>query len=236
MRITVLIPLALLAGCTYEARLPPSFFAEGAGVLAPGQASVTAVAGGGTDLQGAAVGAGARVRVGIGDDQEVGVEATAMDVKAEASECIVDCGGEDDTTYETIRSYSGTASWKYRFAPHAAFIAGLGMSDHQALDGTTGDYYGRSITGSIALVGSRPISSTFDFYFGGRLSVAAPIGAEPDDAAAAYALSGAFGLDSAVSDHFHLYVEAGPRLMSDGRDGWFPWLTITGVAGVRLVL
>ncbi|HEY1812797.1 MAG TPA: hypothetical protein VGG74_10655 [Kofleriaceae bacterium] len=235
MRITALVPLALVAGCTYEARLPPSFFAEGAGVLAPGQTSITAVGGGGTDFSGGAIGGGARVRVGIGDDQEVGVEATAMDVKAETSVCVADCDGEG-TSYETIRAYSGTASWKYHFAPHVALIAGLGMSDHQAIDGTTGDYFGTSVTGSIAIVASRPLNPSLSFYAGGRLSFAEPIGAEPEEAAAAYAVSGVAGLDNAASDRVHLYLEAGPRLMGEGYDAYFPWLTVAAVAGVRIVL
>jgi hypothetical protein len=239
MRKLLVILAVTIAGCAQDARLPASYFAEGSRVLAPGQVSVTAVGGAGvTTNGGAAAGYGARVRVGVGGDQEVGVEAASTTLDVVTGVCVDDCGTEDDNQTERIRSTSAQASWKIRVAPQLALIAELGASHHTAIDGQqVGDYYGTSIGGSLALVTSRPITSTVDFYAGGRVAFELPIG--PDNSTEAFdavAVTGAFGFDAAMTDRLHLYVEAGPRAVMEGADQYVPWLSLVGVGGLRLTL
>src|SRR5258706_15419376 len=82
-RIALAIALGPVGGCTPFSALPPSHFAETAQSAERGDVRVTlAAGGGGLALDGHAVGGGARVRVGVGGGQEVGVEATALSVEA----------------------------------------------------------------------------------------------------------------------------------------------------------
>jgi len=231
-----LISLVVLTGCSQDARLPASYFAEGASVLDPGHVSVTGAAGGGATLNGEAAGASARVRVGIGDNQEIGIEASAEELRVPADTCFFDCDSSENTN-ETLAAYTAMASWKLGLSPHLALIVNGGIGKHDALTSdAVNDYFGHSIDGAAGLVWSRPLSDTTDVYLGGRVTVAVPYGPRSMDATNVVGANAAVGLDHAFATSLHGYIEGGPRVMVEGEDAWWPNLGVDGVAGIRLTL
>jgi len=130
MRNLLLGPVALLFAAGCYPTLPPHI-AEGTEVLKPGGVSLT-VAGGGAGFdanvspsagtQSSAVGAGgleARVRVGVGAKQEVGVSAF-LGVGSPS-------GGSDPPF-----AAGGKLSYKVAPVPWLAFVADVGAFDHAA--------------------------------------------------------------------------------------------------------
>ncbi len=234
-----LLLVSLVAGCASEARLPASYFAEGGNVLAPGQVAVTGVAGGGATLDGNAVGAGGRVRVGVGDGQEVGIEAAGMVMDSPGEQCWFDCDGYTNTRV-TVQQRSALLSWKSQLRPELAVIVGVGASEHKNVGGdpmSGQDDHGYSYDGSIAVVRSMRLTETIDFYGGARASLALPTtrdAATNDKATSVIGVSSALGLDTRLSPHLHGYLEAGPRgsiILSDG-----PTFGFSAVAGLGLTL
>jgi hypothetical protein len=107
--------LPAFAACTPYERMPPAYFAQTANVLEYGEADASGVGGGGVDPGGNAAGASARVRVGIGGHQEVGVEGSRLSL-----------GQQNASDAHTV-SFSGRLSWKY--APsRQAIIMGAGLT------------------------------------------------------------------------------------------------------------
>jgi hypothetical protein len=235
----MLLLLVVLGGCAQDARLPASYFAEGAHVLAPGEASLTAAGGGAYGSIGEGIGGGARVRVGIGDGQEVGVEAGAEALKVQGDECVADCDSwaNEVVPTQTIYAYSAMGTWKRALSDNLAMVVGLGLSEHDSPAGFEDtDYYGHSVDSSLALIGSHMLSRRLDFYAGGRIALAVPYG--PRDQVATDVIGGNFaaGFDYAMFDRLHVFVEAGPRLISEGNDSWIPWISAEGVTGLTLRL
>jgi hypothetical protein len=233
----LLISFAVLAGCSQDARLPASYFAEGASVLDPGHVSVTGAAGGGATFNGEAAGASARVRVGIGDNQEFGVEASAEELRVPGDTCFFGCDGSEVDTKETLEAYTAIASWKLGLSPHLALIVNGGIGKHDSLTSdAVNDYFGHSIDGAVGLVWSHSLTDTTDVYLGGRVALAVPYGARSMDASNVVGANAALGLDHAFAKSLHGYIEGGPRLMLEGEDAWWPNLGVDGVAGFRVTL
>jgi hypothetical protein len=234
-----LLLVTLVAGCASEARLPASYFAEGGNVLAPGQVAVTGVAGGGATLDGKAVGAGGRVRVGVGDGQEVGIEAAGMVMDSPGEQCFIDCEGYPDTRV-TVQQRSALLSWKSQLRPELAVIVGVGASEHKNVGGdprSGQDDHGSSYDGTIAVVRSLRLTETMDFYGGARASFALPTSkdvATSEKATSVIGVSSALGLDMRLSPHVHGYLEAGPRGSVIFNEG--PTFGFSAVAGLGLTL
>ena len=234
---TSLLAVVCLVGCAAEARLPASYFAEGGTVLAPGQVAITGVAGGGATTDGTAVGAGGRIRVGIGDGQEIGIEAAGIEMTSPGNHCAFDCG-DYSPTWSTIRGRSALLSYKYQLRPELAVILGAGMSEHRNAGGDPmpdADDHGRSIDASAAVVRSMRLSQDVDFYAGVRAAAATPTG--PNNSAKASSLLGvssALGLDIRLAGQLHAYLEAGPRSTLIFNDGLTVGLSAVG--GLGLVL
>jgi hypothetical protein len=233
----LLISFVVLTGCSQDARLPASYFAEGAQVLDPGHVSVTGAAGGGATFNGEAAGASARVRVGIGDNQEIGIEASAEELRVPADTCFFGCDSSEENTKETLEAYTAIASWKLGLSPHLALIVNGGVGKHDSLtSNAVNDYFGHSIDGAAGLVWSHPLSATTDVYLGGRIALAVPYGARSMDATDVIGANAAVGLDHAFARALHGFVEGGPRFMFEGEDAWVPNLGVDGVAGFRITL
>lgn len=234
---SLLLALVCVTGCAAEARLPASYFAEGGTVLAPGQVAITGVAGAGGTLDGTAAGVGGRVRVGIGDGQEVGIEAAGIEMTSPTSHCAFDCG-DSTPTYATIRSRSAMLSYKYQLRPELAVITGLGLSEHRDASGAVmpdADDHGRSIDASVAVVRSLRLTEGVDFYAGVRAALATPTQAHQNPHASSVGgVTSGLGLDVRLSKQLHGYVEAGPRAMLISNEG--PTLGASAVAGLGLVL
>ncbi len=189
------LALFTVGGCTPFSALPPSHFAETAEVVQRGDARVTlAAGGGGLGLDGHAIGGGARVRVGTGGGQEVGVEATALST---------DTGGkrsagapwEGDNLVVAAK-----ASWKAQFARFFAVVAGLGGAY-----GPTGPTGGGDLA---LLVSSAP--RLLQVYGGARLSAAAPLGRDPvGPDGTTLALTAGAGLALRVTAEVQLIAEGG---------------------------
>ncbi|HEY3801608.1 MAG TPA: hypothetical protein VGL61_03340 [Kofleriaceae bacterium] len=233
----MLLLLVILGGCAQDARLPASYFAEGAHVLDPGQVSVTGAAGGGASVWGEAAGASGRVHVGIGDNQEIGVEASAEELRVPADRCFFGCDSSETNAMETLAAYSALASWKLGLTPNLALIAEGGVGKHDLVSGdAANDYFGHSVDGAFGLVFSRPISKETDVYLGGEVALAVPYGPRSTDATSVVGATAAVGLDHAFEHSLHGFVEGGGRLMFEGEDAWIPNLAIDGVAGIRIIL
>ena len=234
--------LVTMSGCAAQARLPVSYFAEDATALEPGHVSVTGVGGGGMGLNGDGGGIGGRVRVGIGDHQEVGVEASQVDINPSSQECPIDgCDSSEDpnATYD-VRSRSALVTWKQSYGEHVALIGGLGGAEHAAVSGvqdSDGDNYGYSIDAAFGFVVSGHAAEHLEIYGGGRAMLAVPVG--PDNspnASDVVGLTGAIGLATNLGDHMQLFTEAGVLATMDGNDVWFPTFGVDGVVGLKLKL
>jgi hypothetical protein len=237
----LLILLVVMTGCAAQARLPASYFAELAPALEPGHVSVTGVAGGGAAFDGDGEGFGGRVRVGIGDHQEVGVEASQLEIDPSREDCNGDtclANNVPTATYE-VRSRSVLATWKQSYGEHYALIAGLGGSEHVALSGNQdpdGDNYGHSIDAALGFVVSGRVHETFNVYAGARATLAVPVGADNSpNASNVIGLTGALGLEDDMGDHVEAFIEGGVLATSDGND-IFPELGVQAVAGLKLKL
>jgi hypothetical protein len=231
------LSLVVLGACASQARLSAPYFAETARVLDPGHVSATAVAGGGATLDGSGVGAGGRVRVGIGGNQEIGIEGSGISLDARAHTCIVaDCQPSENTR-QSIRGRGALASWKLGFG-RSALIAGLGASEHANTGGDMyGDYYGHSVDASLALVGDRPLSGATSLYGGGRATVAVPIGSDNSmDAGNVVGGTLTIGLAADLSRSLRLFTEGGMLLLSAERDRYLPTFGVTAVAGIGMTL
>jgi hypothetical protein len=217
------IVVLFLTGCASEGRLPASYFGEGSRVLDPGHVAITGAAGAGGTTDGAGVGGGGRVRVGIGGDQELGLEAAETVLDSPSMHCTVaDCEPGENKRY-TTKSQSALVSWKRQIRPSLALVAGVGMARHTWVDGDpdpVGDYHGESINGSLGLVQSRRVNDTLDLYMGVRLVGAAAIRQDPMvQSHDVIGLSSGFGGMLHVSKSVGLFGEVGPRgtvILSDG--------------------
>jgi hypothetical protein len=233
----LLMLLVVVTGCSQDARLPASYFAEGAQVLDPGHVSITGAAGGGASFNGEAAGASARVRVGIGDNQEIGVEASAEALRVPGDTCFFGCDSSDVDSRETLEAYTALASWKLGLSPHLALIVNGGIGKHDALTSEAfNDYFGHSVDGAAGLVWSHPLAEATDVYLGGRIALAVPYGPRSNDATDVVGANAAVGLDHSFARSLHGYVEGGPRLMFEGEDAWVPNLGVEAVAGFRITL
>ncbi|HEX4453294.1 MAG TPA: hypothetical protein VH143_20625 [Kofleriaceae bacterium] len=241
MRKLVAILVVTMAGCAAQARLPASYFAEDATALDPGHVSLTAVGGGGVNTTGDGGGVGARVRVGIGDAQEVGVEASQIHINAPSQECPIDgCeGNEDPNATFDVRSRSALVTYKRSFGD-IALIGGLGGSEHAAVSGvqdTGADTYGDSVDGAFGFVVGRHVTKLLEIYGGSRATFAVPVGANNSpNASVVIGLTGAMGLATDLGDHVQLFTEAGALAVMDGNDVWFPRLDADAVVGLKLKL
>src|SRR6185369_15578224 len=103
-------------------------------VLEPGHVAITAAGGAGTDLTHVGAGAAGRVRVGIGHDQEVRIEAAALSFESESDHCSFDCDPGEIKHFD-LRADSALLSWKIHLPSNAALIIGVGASRHRWASG-----------------------------------------------------------------------------------------------------
>ena len=196
-----LILFVTVTGCASQARLPASYFGEDARTLDRGHVSVTAAGGGGIGVDGDAGGFGGRVRVGIGGHQEVGVEASQIEINSTYDTCLGDSclSGPSPTASYEVRSRSALATWKLSYRDHYAVIAGLGGSEHATLSGmpaSGADTYGHSLDAALAFIASGHVNETSTVYSGVRAMLAVPIGANNSpDASRVLGFTGAWRRD-----------------------------------------
>src|SRR5262245_17925975 len=202
----LLLFIGCITGCTSEARLPTSYFAETSRVLDKNAVSVTAAVGASRGASEIA-GGGGRVCAGIGGDKEVGIEAA----QSRSTFLLCDCD-----LRSTLRTNSGSLSLKTRIGQHAALIYGLGATQHEVVAGPSQyDARGTSATGSVALLGSQPLGPV-EVYAGGRLTGAVPLTVYRREGGTA---EGVLDLRTSVAigvatppGPLRLFVEAGPQL------------------------
>jgi hypothetical protein len=212
----------LFASCLPESRLPATYFAEDGNVLALGHVAVTAVGGGALTGGGNAVGGGGRVRVGVGGDQELGVEAAGLWIDPHDS-CV---GTLACSQRQGLTSTSALVSYKRELDPQLALILGAGASE------TGGTMAWRSIDLTLGFVRSWHPTESVGFYTGGRVAVAFPIEADPQGTSGPVgSLFGPIGLAVDLQSPLRLYVEAGPRIAAMG-DG--PTVGFVALLGVEL--
>ncbi|HEY1548145.1 MAG TPA: hypothetical protein VGG28_09995 [Kofleriaceae bacterium] len=201
--------------------------------------SATAVGGGAATFDGDGGGFGGRVRVGIGDHQEVGIEASQVEVDPSRQDCNGDqcLDGNVPTATYNIRSRSALVEWKQSYGEHYALVAGLGGSEHAALSGNIdpeGDNYGHSLDASLAFIASAHINQAFDVYTGARAALAVPVGANNSQYATdVVGITGALGLATNMGEHMQLFVEGGAVATFTNI---LPELGVDAVAGLKLKL
>jgi len=184
-------------GCAPFSATPPFHFAETATVLKQGEVGVTAAGGvGGMGLGAHGVGLGFRARVGVGGDQEVGVEGTVIHVEnGDTPTAEMPWEGESD-------AFAGKLSWKIAMARWIAFVLGAGAS-HSA----TGDAVG----GDVSLIASIPDPwGPFRPYVGARTGLAVPVGRDTNEAGGfTQGVTVGLGTTLAVSPDVDLVGEGG---------------------------
>jgi hypothetical protein len=153
-----LVKFALLAlsasGCT---PILPFHFTETAEVLHRGETSLQVAAGGGGGGGSGYGGGGLRFRAGIGDGQEVGLEATGI-------------GWQDAKQ----GAYGAKLTWKLSLAEEVAVLASAGALYTESLGPAAGGDLGMVVSSATR---DRPIG----VYSGVRLSLAVPIRSDPLD-------------------------------------------------------
>ena len=196
------LTLALAAGCAPLTAPLPFHLAETATPLQRGELRATAAGGAGVlGLDGAGGGGAARLRIGVGRRQEVGVEGELLRV---------DTGRPDDKSPRWIGksfTYGLKLSWKGAPTDWFAVIAGAG-----AMHAATGESAGADL----AIVFSRPTGIVRP-YAGLRGTIAFPVSRPLDDAGG---VSGGLVVPGGLSLHFasnyDLFIEGGwAQLWSD---------------------
>jgi hypothetical protein len=192
---------ALCGACTPLAVTPPFHLTETAEILRPGQVAVTAAGGGafGGFLDGAGGGA-ARVRVGVGARQEVGIEGGA----AYAAEGTVDVASESRQQSQTF--LSGKLSWKAGLTDWLAVVAGVGAGHEWR---APHDNSLTTVGGDAGAVASppRPLGGRWLPYGGLRLSVAVPV--DDSDVSTTVAFAIPVGVAFVLTPHARLFAEVG---------------------------
>lgn len=191
----VIIIVPLVVGCAPFTPPPAIPLAETAQILNKGHVGLTGTAGGGGMFaDGAAVGGDVRARVGVGANQEVGIEGSAV---------FVDAGNHrsgDPPWRGQSFAAAVKASWKLGLQPWAAVIAGVGPTFS-----ATGDAMGVDF----AAVFSRARGQVRP-YAALRLALAIPVDHE---ITANGGITGGVvvpvGIDVTVTDRVHFFVEAG---------------------------
>jgi len=187
----------IASGCAPFSATPPFHFAETATVLQPGEVGVTAAGGvGGMGLGAHGVGLGVRARVGVGGEQEVGVEGTVIHVEdGDMPTAQMPWQGESD-------AFAGKLSWKIAMARWIAFVLGFGGS-HSA----TGDAVG----GDVSLIASIPEPwGPFRPFLGVRTGIAVPVGRDSSEAGGiTQGATLGLGTTLAVADNVDLVGEGG---------------------------
>lgn len=237
-----LLVFVVLTGCAQQARLPAPYFAETGHVLPGGGVAVTAVGGAGFAKtaadSGIAVGGGGRVRVGIGHGQELGVEASQMEITAQDNSCTVICSG--DLATAKVLARSALVSWKTKIGEHTALVTRVGLAQHWTLSGEqpdNPDLYGNTINGSLGIVGTvREASANRNLYVGGNVSYGQPIGPNNDpNAKIVFGTSGVIGIAAKTSEHTRLFLEAGEHFLGT-TDGFWSSVGLSGVVGATFQL
>ena len=188
---------SVVSGCSPLSATPPFHFHETAQVLSPGQVSISLGGGGGFLLfDGTAGGGGARMRVGVGARQEIGIEGTAL---------YVDTDSPDMTTRPWIGrsgAYAAKLSWKGApLLDWIAILAGAGFSRTAT---------GTALGGDLGLLFSwGPPARVLRPYVGTRAGIGVPVGRPLDTAG---------GITVGVSTSAGLSIEARPwlRLFLEG--------------------
>jgi hypothetical protein len=195
--------LGLAGGCAPLSAPVPFHLAETATPLERGAMRATLAGGGGSAIfDGSAGGGDARLRIGVGARQEVGIEGELLRV---------DTGKPDMHSPRwigTSLAYGLKLSWKGAPTDWVAFIAGAG-----AMSAATGE----SVGGDLALVFSRPRGIVRP-YAGLRGTVAFPVARPLDDAGG---ITGGVIVPGGVAVHYadscDLFLEGGyVQLWSDG--------------------
>jgi hypothetical protein len=166
--VVVIVAILSAVGCMPVGRMPPTYLAETGPVLQPGQVSVTGVAGAGGDTGGDAHGEGARVRVGVGAGQEIGVEASSLALHQQN-----ESGGFFDgspPTYVDSHAYAAKLSWKAALNDKVSLLAGAGAA---YTSGGVDDaaYKGLSLGADVGFVASAGTIHGITPYAGARLSL-----------------------------------------------------------------
>lgn len=156
-------------GCAPFSPTPPFHFAETAQVLAPRQVGVTVAAGGGGFSWAEGVGGGARVRVGVGSNQEIGGELTGIHV-------IEDSTPTPEQPWKGPNTaFAGKLSWKLAPLRWAAVSAAAGASQSGTGTAAGGDVALMFSTREVHWRWLRP-------YAGVRGALAVPVGRGTDEA------------------------------------------------------
>jgi hypothetical protein len=216
----------LLASCVPQSRLPATYFAEDGNVLALGHVAITGVGGGGMTSSGNAVGGGGRIRVGVGGDQELGVEAAGLWIDSQDA-CVstIDCSGVRHTA---LTSATGLVSYKRQLEPQLALLLGAGAT-------VGGLAAWRSINATLGFVRSWRPSESVSFYAGGRLAVAFPIEADPKGTSGPVgSVTGPIGLAFDLQDPMRFYIEAGPQIAAMSGENGGGSLGFVALVGVEL--
>ncbi len=201
-----LAALLAAAGCNPVLVPTPLQLGETAPALGAGDVSITGQAGGGTAvLDGSGFGAAGRVRVGVGHQQEVGVEGFFAYADTGKQRYSGQFGG-------------GKASYKLELDPHFALIAGAGFGT-----GTTGT----SVGGDLAALVSG--ASALRPYLGVRGAYGVRVTGTGDNVVA---LSVPFGISLAVSDTVRIFGEAGAGLIHSGGPNAGPFYLSAGLSVV----
>jgi len=187
----------IAGGCAPFSATPPFHFAETATILKPGEVGVTAAGGvGGLGLGAHGVGLGLRARIGVGGEQEVGVEGTVIHVEdGDMPTAQMPWQGESD-------AFAGKLSWKIAMARWIAFVLGFGGS-HSA----TGDAVG----GDVSLIASIPEPwGPFRPFLGVRTGLAVPVGRDTNEAGGfTQGVTVGLGTTLAVAENVDLVGEGG---------------------------
>jgi hypothetical protein len=185
----------LLPACAPFTPPPAVPFAETAEVLPKGNVGVTAAGGGGAlGLDGDGVGGAVRVRAGVGGNQEVGLEGTAL---------FVDSGSRKPEDPRWIgHSVAGSvkASWKLGLQPWFAVLGGVGSTFSATGDAVGGDF------GMVFSLPRGPVRP----YGALRLAMAIPVDhGITDNGGITGGIVVPFGVDFVLHRRAHLLLEGG---------------------------
>ena len=205
-------------GCTPLQRATPAYFAERAQVLAAGDISVTGAAGAGADLGGGGIGLGGRVRVGIGNDQEVGIEGSVLDIQQD-----IDEGWGDPQEHVDTLSLGSKLSWKCSVSSFMAVVLGAGLTQTTRTGGDdTSQYFaGTAASGDVGLLFSQSRSpSRIVPYAGIRVGATTALGAAHENTTTGMAgvlgtVTASFGADIPLGPGLHGFLEGGPTFIID---------------------
>lgn len=184
-------------GCSPLSATAPFHFAETAETLGRTQTSVTLGGGGGVMARGGwGAGAALRVRTGIAERQELGIEAVLLGVE------VGRIGDNERLSFSGQSAFSAKLAYKGAPRDWLALVAGAGLAT-----ASTGDTVG----GDVAAIFSsgRAIGGVFRPFGGLRLAVAVPVFSTRDAGGLTIGTVAAGGASFAIGPALRVTVEGG---------------------------